>query len=49
MGIGIILGAFIFPRSVIVFMGVILLLNDDEWLRNKFAFMKKQIEALWKA
>ncbi len=38
IGVCVILAAFFAPRSVIVVLGVLLILTDDEWLR---AFVTK--------
>lgn len=36
VGLIIIIGTFIFPRQILVFFGVLLMLNDDQWWKVRF-------------
>jgi hypothetical protein len=48
MGLLVVVGAFFFPRTFLVFVGLVLLLNDDTWLQSKFKFMRDELEKRWK-
>lgn len=48
IGIAIIISDLILPRSFIMFLGFLLLINDDERLQKFFATLKQDVEKLWK-
>lgn len=48
VGLFVIVSALIFPRTVEIFLGLLLLLNDDAWLQSKFSFLRGEIEKRWK-
>lgn len=49
MGLIVVLGAMMLPRTFLVFIGIILLLNDDTWLQVKFSTLKSELAKRWKA
>lgn len=49
MGLIVIFGAMILPRTFLVFIGLVLLLNDDTWLQSRFSTLKAELAKRWKA
>lgn len=48
IGLAIIIADLIFPRSFIMFLGLLLLINDDARLKGFFSTLKTDIEKWWK-
>lgn len=47
MGIIIFLGAFMLPKTIIAFIGILLILNDDAKLQSLSRDLKAQVEKWW--
>lgn len=47
IGLTLVLGSFILPRTFIMFFGVLLILNDDAKLQSLFAKLRANIEKWW--
>lgn len=47
IGLALVLGSFILPRTFILFIGILLILNDDAKLQSTFAKLRANLEKWW--
>lgn len=47
IGLALLLGSFVLPRTFIMFVGILLILNDDAKLQSTFAKLRTNLEKWW--